>query len=93
MAQLPQGRAQTGHIFRNAPGHITDTPANRRLLRNIASDSRTTLGTDRFGNEWSARIQPDGSQVWVQTRNGVIQNGGVNQTPRNYNPDTGLSGR
>jgi YD repeat-containing protein len=38
------------------------------------------------------RMLGDGTQVWVQTRNGVIQNGGINQTPRVVNPETGLSG-
>jgi hypothetical protein len=92
-ASFPQGNSQTQHIFRDAPGHLADTPANRSLLQGVANDSRTTLGTDRFGNTWSARSRSDGSQVWVQTRNGVIQNGGVNSTPRTFNPQTGLSGR
>jgi len=92
-ASFPQGNSQTQHIFRDAPGHLADTPANRKLLQGVANDSRTTLGTDRFGNSWSARTRSDGSQVWVQTRNGVIQNGGVNSTPRSFNPQTGLSGR
>jgi outer membrane protein assembly factor BamB len=36
------------------------------------------------GNEVYAYIQSDGTQVWVYTRNGVIQNGGVNiiQNPK-----------
>jgi hypothetical protein len=79
------------HIFRDASGHLPDTPANRRLLREVANDPATTLGKDRFGNVWSAHTLEDGTQVWVQTRNGVIQNGGLNQTPRAFNPETGLS--
>ncbi len=70
---------------------MPDTPANRKLLQGVADDDTATLGTDRFGNSWSARIQEDGSQVWVQTRNGEIINGGVNPTPRAVQPQTGLS--
>ncbi len=91
--RFPDGDSQTKHIFRDAPGHIADTPANRRLLQQVADDRNRTLGTDRFGNTWSARNQADGTQVWTQVRNGVIQNGGVNQVPRSFSPKTGLSGR
>jgi hypothetical protein len=91
-ARFPEKPGQTRHIFRDAPGHLADTPANRALLKGVADDASTTLGTDRFGNVWSARTLEDGTQVWVQTRNGVIQNGGLNKTPRVFNSETGLSG-
>ena len=86
---IPEGRL--GHIFRDAPGHLPDTPANRKLLQGVADDPATTLGPDKFGNTWSARTLDDGTQVWVQTRNGDIINGGLNQTPRTFNLRTGLS--
>ncbi|WP_013631018.1 hypothetical protein [Rubinisphaera brasiliensis] len=86
---IPEGR--TGHIFRNADGHLPDTPANRQLLKDVADDPATTLGPDKYGNTWSARTNPDGTQTWVQTRGDQIINGGVNQTPKTYNPQTGLS--
>ena len=86
---IPEGRVS--HIFRNADGHLPDTPENRRLLIDVADDADTTLGTDKFGNVWSARTNADGTQVWVQTRNGEIINGGLNQTPRQFNSETGLS--
>lgn len=88
---FPDGKAQIEHIFRKSPNHIPDTPANRQLLKDVANDSRTTLGTDRYGNTWSGRIQPDGTQVWVQSRNGIIQNAGINQTPRTFDRNTGLA--
>ncbi|HZH76239.1 MAG TPA: hypothetical protein VEY88_09410 [Archangium sp.] len=86
---IPEGRAK--HIFRDAPGHLRDTPTNRQLLREVAADESVKLGTDKFGNEWFARINPDGTQVWVQVRHGEIINGGLNQVPRNYNSQMGLS--
>ena len=49
------------------------------------------MGMDKYGNEWYSQIQSDGSQVWVNTRNGTIQNGGVNNPPKIWNPDTGYS--
>ncbi|MCG8459053.1 MAG: RHS repeat-associated core domain-containing protein, partial [Holophagales bacterium] len=88
---LPVDESQLRHIFREAPGHLADTPANRKLLQNVADDVGTTLGKDRFGNIWSARTLDDGTQVWVQVRNGVIQNGGVNPTPRIFSPENGLT--
>jgi RHS repeat-associated protein len=92
VAGLPKEAAQLRHIFRDAAGHLPDTPANRELLEVVANDQSAKLGTDKFGNVWSARILDDGSQVWVQTRNGTIQNGGVNATPRIFHPESGLSG-
>jgi len=79
------------HIFRNAPGHLPDTPANRKLLQDVADDPATVLGTDKFGNTWSARTLDDGTQAWVQTRDSNIINAGLNPTPRAFNPRTGLS--
>src|SRR4051812_26226805 len=89
--EFPQNEAQIKHIFRDSPGHLPDTPANRQLLQSVADDARATLGEDKFGNVWSARVNPDGTQTWVQTRNDIISNGVVNQTPRMFNPQTGLS--
>ncbi len=82
---------QLPHIFRDTPGHLPDTPANRKLLQGVADDPATTLGTDKYGNTWSARTLDNGTQAWTQKRNGNIINGGLNQTPRPFNPQTGLS--
>nr|WP_240672843.1 hypothetical protein [Corallococcus coralloides] len=86
---IPEGRAK--HIFRSAPGHLPDTPGNRRLLQELAADESARLGTDRFGNMWSARLNPDGTQLWVQVRKGEIINGGLNPVARDYNTQMGLS--
>ncbi len=64
--------------------------AKRIKLQNVADDITTTLGKDQYGNVWSAKDLPDGKQIWTQTRNGTITNGGVNQTPRTFNPETEL---
>jgi len=80
-------------IFGDRAGHLQDTASNRKLLENVANDKKTTLGTDRFGNQWSAKNQKDGSQIWTQTRNGEITNGGVNQTQKTFNNQTGLSAK
>jgi len=91
-ARLPTNNSQTKHIFGNRTGHLPDTPANRQLLVNTTGNQNNLLGTDQFGNKWFAMIRSDGSQVWVQTRNGVIQNGGLNNPPITWDPNMGLSG-
>jgi hypothetical protein len=83
-AGLPTKSGQLRHVFPNAPGHLTDTPANRQLLVDVASDSANRVGVDRFGNVWSSFTRADGTPVWVSTRNGVIQNGGLNQVPKAF---------
>lgn len=89
VAALTDNRATK--IFGTRDGHIADTPANRDLSTSIANDPTTTLGLDKYGTMWSAQIQPDGSHVWVQTRNGLIWNGGINNIPIPYNSETGLA--
>ncbi|AWV05743.1 RHS repeat-associated core domain-containing protein [Marilutibacter maris] len=81
---FPRAAGQIKHIFRNKVGHLPDTPANRRLLSGVASNPANRIGIDRFGSVWSSFIRSDGTQVWVSTRNGVIQNGGVNQVPKSF---------
>ena len=49
------------------------------------------MGKDKFGNTWSAEMNPDGTQTWVQTRNNEIINGGLNLEPKVFHPETGFS--
>ena len=80
-ARLPTNNSQLNHIFGNRPEHLPDTPANRQLLTNTTGNRNNLLGIDRYGTQWFSRIQSDGTQVRVRVRNGVIQNGGVNNIP------------
>ncbi|PMS14281.1 hypothetical protein FNF07_05190 [Trinickia caryophylli] len=87
--QIDDSRA--GHIFRDSDGHISDTPANRQLLENVANDPSAVLGTDKYGTTWAAKTNPDGTQTWVGIRGGKVSYGGINQTPKSFNPQTGLA--
>ena len=60
------------------------------LLESVANSQDYFLGCDKYGNEWYTRKLPDGTSVWVQVRNGNIFEGGINKTPKEWNPDTGL---
>ena len=42
------------------------------------------------GNVWYARLQADGSQIWVRVRGTEITDGGVNTVPRPWDSITGL---
>lgn len=72
------------HIFRAKEGHLPDTPENRELLVRTAGDKGNYLGRDIHGNRIFARLTADGKQVWVEVRNGMIRNGGLNQIPREF---------
>ena len=87
---FPQGEAQLKHIFRDAEGHLLDTPANRQKILDVTSNVGNYLGKDARGNDWYAIISKDGKQTWVRVRNGVIDNAGVNDVPRIWDSETGL---
>ena len=88
---LPPNPGQRRHIFRDASGHLAeDTPANQDLLVSTANNLDYLRGTDAYGNSVYTQSQTDGSQVWVTTRGGVIQNGGVNSQPWTFVPGVGL---
>lgn len=88
---FPPDRSQTDHMFGEREGHLPDTPANRRLIEDLANDDSCKLGSDKWGKEWYARMNPDGTQTWVSVRDGVIQDCGENTTPRPWDPEAGLS--
>lgn len=88
---LPSNPSQLSHIFRDDAGHLSNTPENQQTLVSLVNNPANGLGTDQFGNQWYAKMLPDGSQLWGSVRNGVLQNGGLNTTPRTFNPATGLS--
>jgi len=81
---------QDKHIFRNENGHLPDTPENRKLLIDTASNTKNRLGVDQNGTEWFGKTLDNGKQVWATVRNNLIRNGGVNDTPKIFNPKTGL---
>jgi len=78
------------HIFRNAPGHLKDTPANRKLLEHSGNNPAFMIGKDMHGSAWYAQTRTDGTQVWVLVRGGKIINGGINSIPKKWHPQTGL---
>lgn len=89
--KLPPNDSQLCHIFGNRPGHLPDTPENRKKLEDLANDESKYVGDDKYGNSWSSQIEPDGSQTWVRFRDGIINEGGSNKKPRLWDKDTGLN--
>ena len=87
---LPKHASQLKHIFGEREGHLTDTPQHRKLLTDTASNDKNYKGTDKYGNRWHIKIDSKGRQIWVRSRNGIINEGGRNNMPIKWNKETGL---
>ena len=89
--RLPGHDSQLKHIFRKDEGHLEDSPANRELLLNLAKDPTKFVGLDGYGNSWNAEIVDGGKQLWVRYQHGVINEGGLNSSPKPWDPVTGFN--
>ncbi|WP_460059488.1 hypothetical protein, partial [Pseudolactococcus yaeyamensis] len=81
--EWPVNDSQLEHIFRKAEGHFdADTPTNRKLIEEAINDKYYAglKPADLSGKTKEyLRDMPDGSQVWVQVRDGKIQDAGLNR--------------
>ena len=89
LADLPKNNSQLKHIFRNADGHFIDTKLNRQILTSLTNDKKSYLGTDKHGVQWYAK-NINGKQIWASVKNGIIQNGGLNEKPIKFIEGLGL---
>jgi YD repeat-containing protein len=85
----------TSHMFREADGHVPDTPTNRAIIQKTASDSgnvKLTKSPNSKGDIVTtyAKILPSGAEAWARVwttkdasgnLTSVITNGGINQKP------------
>jgi hypothetical protein len=78
------------HLFDDRKGHLIDTPENRQRILDLVKDPTKYLGPDKHGNWWYGEILPDGTQLWGSVWDGEIGNCGLNDTPKEYNPESGL---
>ena len=81
-AKMPKQHSQVKHIMADRIGHPIDTPANRKILEKVSSNSSNYKGKDGHGNKVYSKVI-NGKEYWVYVRNGIIQNGGVNE-PGNF---------
>jgi hypothetical protein len=79
--------SQLKHIFSDRKGHVIDSPSNRRLFEGVVLDRSNLVGRKlRGGSELFVKSIDDGKQAWVEVRNGLIQDGGINDIPRSFWP-------
>jgi len=88
---LPSDRSQLCHIFKD--DHLlSNTPENQKLLLDLANDKSYYVGTDERNNMWNYRFDSQGRQIWVEYRDNIIRDGGINvgDDIREFNKKTGL---
>ncbi|HVB73849.1 MAG TPA: hypothetical protein VNE38_09860 [Ktedonobacteraceae bacterium] len=68
-----------------------DTPENHQRLETLITEQQNYLGKDSWGNDWYARLLPDGKQLWACVRSGMVQYGGMRNTPKSFDPRVGFS--
>ena len=85
-------RSQQGHRWDDRPGHVKETPENKKIIYDMANDPNCYRGPDDYGTHWYSKMLEDGKQIWAEVRGNQIRNCGINEpsTIRIYNPKTGL---
>jgi len=68
-----------------------DTSENHQLLEALVTEQQNYLGKDSLGDDWYARLLPDGKQLWACVRGGETLYGGIRNTPKSFDPRVGLS--
>lgn len=82
-AQINEANAE--HTFRNQPGHVADTPANREIIRGAVKPENLFKITNNKDGTVVYRYKvmlEDGRQAWAEVVNGLINNGGINLIPK-----------
>jgi filamentous hemagglutinin len=82
--RFPNDDSQIKHIFRKRKNHFNDTIENRRRLLETAKSHVNYKGKDAWGNNWYAKTLGDGTEIWVETRDGIVRNGGINSVPNDW---------
>ena len=70
---------QIKHIFEDRRGHVVDTPENRKLILDTASDEKNYIGTDAHKVDWYQKFLPSGKQIWVRILDSKVTNAGLNE--------------
>ena len=60
---------------------MEDTPGNRKMILDTASDVKNYIGSAARGNDWYQKNLPAGNQVWVKIRGNRVDNAGINEKP------------
>ena len=88
-AELPKGDAQLKHIFREEH-HIVDTPETRTKILDYTKGDEHFLGTDNeHGHHWFGD-ETEINQFWVEVRERIVKNAGINPQEIKWNDMTGL---
>ena len=70
---------------------LPDTQENQQLVSDLISHPENFLGKGSWGEDWYARLLPDGRQLWAEVYDGRFQCAGIRHTPIAFDPYEGLS--
>jgi len=90
--KYPESKNSLHHLFRAKEGHISGTPANKKMILDMVQQEKYCLGEVK-GVIWYGKINEAGEQVWacVWQESLEIRNCGINKTPRQWDKDRGLN--
>lgn len=81
--------SQLGHIFKDSPGHFKENiPKNRDFIKSATESPSNIVGKKSSGTQIYLKTMPDGSQTWAEVWEGEIRDGGRNNFPKQWVPDS-----
>ena len=87
--KISEDQNKTGHIFKDSRGHFDkDTLENRGFIESATASRDNWVGSNSYGADIYLKTMPDGTQAWAEVWKNRITDGGKNNFPKEWVPDS-----